>query len=113
MLVEVFRDMIEHLPVLREETHRLIICVIDNGKYLLINLRRRVLTADQSCAVVQILVLHRRQAHHTELIGHTVLRYHCPGNRRRLLNIVRRTAGCRLEYQHLRRTSCHVSGNLR
>ena len=35
------------------------------------------------------------------------------GNRRRLLNIVRRTAGCRLEYQHLRRTSCHVSGNLR
>ena len=113
MLVEVFCDMIEHLPVLREETYRLIICVIDNGKYLLINLRRRVLTADQSCAVVQILVLHRRQAHHTELIGHTVLRYHCPGNRRRLLNIVRRTAGCRLEYQHLRRTSCHVSGNLR
>ena len=111
-LVEVLRQLIELRAVLGEDVHSLFVLRFHQLHDALVDLRLRFGGAGERRIAAKILVRHRFERDHVEIIAHAVARDHRAGELGRLLNIVRRAGRDGVEHDLLRGAAAGQRGDL-
>ena len=91
--------LVQCFPVFAKHLFCLLVRLFQHLHHFVINLSCCCIATVQSCTAVQILMLHTRQSHQSELFRHAVLGDHRFRNLRSFFNIIR-CSGCYIPEYH-------------
>ncbi|CAN4049147.1 Selenium metabolism protein YedF, partial [Dysosmobacter welbionis] len=103
LFVQIPGQLVQLLPVLREDSVGLFVLALHQLHHLPVDLRRSLGGAGQGGVAPQVLILHCLQGHHVKVRAHAVPGNHGPGQLGGLLDVIGGAGGGGVEDQLFRR----------